>query len=422
MTYAFAFVFVLGILIFVHEFGHFLAAKLSGIRVERFSLGFPPKMVGFRVGETEYCISWIPLGGYVKLAGQEEGTGAPWEFNSKPLKVRAGVVLAGPLMNLFLAFFIFVGRAWIQGVVQYDTTRVGWVRPGSPAEEVGIRRGDRILEVGGRKVRTWREVGEGLAELVGRGGIVKVERGGDTLEVIVSSWKKGDFGIKPTVPALVGSVVPGGPAERAGIQPGDTILAVDGIEVRDWYDMRELVRARPGKTVKIVWRRDGRTFEGEVALESHEEEEKSIGRLGVIMELPRRKEGFLGGIKAGAWDTYTVLKVTLDFLEGLVRGKVSAKLLGGPVMIAHMAGQQARAGMGALLLFVAVLSVNLAVLNVLPVPVLDGGHLVLLGIEGILGRPLSAKGKAIVQYVGMALLVLLMVYVTINDIYKLLRY
>ncbi|HDH99588.1 MAG TPA: RIP metalloprotease RseP, partial [Firmicutes bacterium] len=149
MTYALAFVFVLGILIFVHEFGHFLAAKLSGIRVERFSLGFPPKMVGFRVGETEYCISWIPLGGYVKLAGQEEGTGAPWEFSSKPLKVRAGVVLAGPLMNLFLAFFIFVGRAWIQGVVQYDTTRVGWVRPGSPAEEVGIRRGDRILEVGG---------------------------------------------------------------------------------------------------------------------------------------------------------------------------------------------------------------------------------------------------------------------------------
>lgn len=427
MTYALAFVFVLGVLIFVHEFGHFLAAKLSGIRVERFSLGFPPKMVGFRIGETEYCISWIPLGGYVKLAGQtdlgpEEGTGAPWEFSSKPLKVRAGVVLAGPLMNLFLAFFIFVGRAWIQGVVQYNTTQVGWVRPGSPAEEVGISRGDRILEVGGRKVRTWREVGEGLAKLVGLGGMVKVERGGDTLEIFVSSWMKGDFGIKPSVPALVGSVVPGGPAERAGIQPGDTILAVDGTEVRDWYGMWKLIRARPGKTVEIIWKRDGRTFEGEVTLESYKEEGKSIGRLGVIMGLPRRRVGLLGGIGAGMLDTYTVLKVTFDFLEGLVSGKVSAKLLGGPVMIAHMAGQQARAGMGALFLFVALLSVNLAVLNVLPVPVLDGGHLVLLGIEGILGRPLSAKGRAVVQYVGMALLVLLMVYVTINDIYKLLKY
>ncbi|RKY61326.1 MAG: RIP metalloprotease RseP [Candidatus Latescibacterota bacterium] len=423
MTQVWAFLFVLGVLIFVHEFGHFLAAKLVGIRVERFSLGFPPKMVGFRIGETEYCISWIPLGGYVKLAGQadlgpEERTGAPWEFGSKPLKIRTAVVLAGPLMNLFLALWIFIGIAWIQGVAYYPTVRVGWVRSGSPAERAGLRRGDVLVEVGGRPVRDWREAGKALAGIMSQGGSIRLERGGDTLEVTVPPWD-GDFGIEPSVPARVGSVVPGSPAERAGIQPGDVIIAVDGQEVEDWHGMRELVRSRPGMTVPVRWRRDDQFLEAEVTLEAREEDGHSVGKLGVVMGLPWRKVGVLEGIGTGARNTYAVLKGTLEFLGGLFTGKVSTKLLGGPVMIAHMAGQQARAGLASLLLFMAVLSVNLAVLNVLPIPVLDGGHLMFLAVEGILGRPLSARGRAVLQYIGMAFLVFLMIYVTINDLYRL---
>lgn len=413
-----AFLLVLGVLIFVHEFGHFLAAKLAGIRVERFSLGFPPKMVGFRIGETEYCISWIPLGGYVKLAGQEERTGASWEFGSKPLKVRTGVVLAGPLMNILLALAIFVGMAWIHGVAHYPTVRVGWVRLGSPAERAGLRRGDKLVEVGGRQVRDWREVGGALARTLNQGGSIRLEREGDTLEVMVPPWE-GDFGIEPSVPARVGAVVPGSPAEQAGIQPGDVIIAVDGQEVGDWHGMRELVRKRPGRLVTVRWQRDGRFLEAKVTLEAHDEDGRNVGRLGVAMGLSWKRAGILEGIETGIQNTYAVLKVTLEFLGGLLTGKVSTKLLGGPVMIAHMAGQQARAGLASLLWFMALLSVNLAVLNILPIPVLDGGHLMFLGIEGVLGRPLSARGRAVLQYIGMAFLVLLMIYVTINDLYRL---
>ncbi|HID10440.1 MAG TPA: RIP metalloprotease RseP [Candidatus Latescibacteria bacterium] len=418
MTQVWAFLLVLGVLIFVHEFGHFLAAKLAGIRVERFSLGFPPKMVGFRIGETEYCISWIPLGGYVKLAGQEERTGASWEFGSKPLKVRTGVVLAGPLMNILLALAIFVGMAWIHGVAHYPTVRVGWVRLGSPAERAGLRRGDKLVEVGGRQVRDWREVGGALARTLNQGGSIRLEREGDTLEVMVPPWE-GDFGIEPSVPARVGAVVPGSPAEQAGIQPGDVIIAVDGQEVGDWHGMRELVRKRPGRLVTVRWQRDGRFLEAKVTLEAHDEDGRNVGRLGVAMGLSWKRAGILEGIETGIQNTYAVLKVTLEFLGGLLTGKVSTKLLGGPVMIAHMAGQQARAGLASLLWFMALLSVNLAVLNILPIPVLDGGHLMFLGIEGVLGRPLSARGRAVLQYIGMAFLVLLMIYVTINDLYRL---
>jgi regulator of sigma E protease len=342
---------VLGVLIFVHELGHFLVAKWAGIKVERFSLGFPPKMIGFTRGETEYCISWIPLGGYVKMAGENpdesEITGDPREFMSKSVGVRALVIIAGPLMNFVAAILLFAMAFFFYGKPVPDTTRV-----------------------------------------------------------------------------IVGSVSKGYPAEKIGLKSGDQIVSIDHQKVGTFPEMAGIVNAKPGQIVDVTWKRGDDIYSSPVVTKIDTAKtaagaDSLVGRIGIGPGFITEPMGLFASLGAGFTQTIDICGAMFKFLGGLLSGQVSIKLVSGPVGIAKMAGEFAREGFNMLMGFMAVLSVNLAILNVLPVPILDGGHLLFLLIEKLRGRPLSIRQRAIAQQVGLGLLVLLIVTVTYNDILRL---
>jgi len=417
-----SFLFVLGVLIIAHEFGHFLAAKRAGIRVVRFSIGFPPKIYGRRIGDTEYCISAIPFGGYVKMAGDEpgEGSGEPWEFMSKPGRIKAAVVAAGPAMNFLLAFLVFSVAVIATGVLTYETSKVGDVAEGSAAERAGILPGDEIISVDGREVRHWEELMDALGSSKEGPYLVRLRRGDEIKELYMEVGDE-DIGISPFIPPRVGTVTKGSPAERLGLRKGDLIISVDGEPVGGWIELSEKIHSRPGREVTITWERDGRRYTGKVIPEGKEffdsdGEKVTYGIIGIGPHYTFRKVNIAEAFVIGAVQTYRVTASTLGFLKGLIAGEVSPKLLGGPVFIAKVAGESARSGFGSLITFIAFLSVQLGLLNILPIPVLDGGHLLFFGIEGLIRHPLSPRQKAILQQIGMAILIFIMVYVTFNDI------
>jgi len=349
ITTILAAIFVLGVLVFLHEFGHFIVAKLVGIRVERFSIGFPPRIAGVKIGETDYCISAIPLGGYVKLAGmidesldKETIKGEPWEFQSKSIPKRVSTILAGPLMNFFLAVVLFAGLIYYNGVANpKNTTVIGEVTPNFPASQAGMVKGDRILAINGQPVKTWEEMTKIIHALP------------DTQVVI--RW------------------------EHAGEVRTDTLHTV-------------AEKMPIGGEIKVV------------------------GLIGISPEIEIRKIGLLASIGQGFDRTIYLTKMIYVSIKGLFTGQESLRSLGGPVMIAKLAGESARSGLGSLLAFMAFLSLNLALLNVLPIPGLDGGHLLLLGIEAVTRKPLSVKTKVAIQQVGMAILFALIIFVIFNDI------
>lgn len=427
-----SFIFVLGVLVFVHELGHFLVAKKSGIRVERFSLGYPPKMIGKQIGDTEYCISWIPFGGYVKLAGQADigettGTGAPWEFGSKPVRTRMAVIAAGPVMNLILAFLIFLGIALVLGMVTYPAV-VGHVEEGARAALAGLQRGDEILSIQGRPVKDWEDVVHGLSSSEQGRFSVEIRRGGRVEQISLERKNALEFEshVAPFVEARVGSVLKGSPAQGIGLETGDVILEVNGESV-DWFRMTEKIRAHPGQPVMITWRHGAELRRSEIVPEVKREigaegEKSPYGMIGIRVGVDRRRANPIEAFRIGVGGTYEIIRMTVYVVRDILRGKVSSRMLGGPVLIAQMAGESARLGIERLLMFMAALSVQLGILNILPVPVLDGGHLLFLTLEGLFKKVLlSSKQMATIQWIGLALLVLLMMYVTRNDILRWLQ-
>lgn len=433
LTTIVATLFVLGVLIFVHELGHFLAAKKIGIRVERFSLGFPPKLIGKKIGETEYCVSWVPLGGYVKMAGEnpneEELTGAPWEFQSRKVWERFIVVFAGPAMNFITAVLIFWGMIGVGGLMTIPTTRIGDIEKHSIADRAGFQAGDRILTVTGSPVHQWIDIFDAIDEHEGSQVTVEFERQGmvDTLilsRVSIDTTSDPSLGLVPFIGTEIGSVKKDRPAARSGLKSGDRITAIDGQPVTQWEEMADLIHARPGVPITVVWTRDDRTFEAEIVPDKEttmniEGEEEEIGLIGIGPQLDRKKVGVFTSLWLGVRQTVFVAELTVIFVKKLILRQVSAKLVGGPVSIARMAGETARSGLLELFGLMALLSVNLAILNILPIPVLDGGHILFLLIEGVTRKPLSLKQRGILQQIGLAILILLMVYVTYNDILKL---
>ncbi len=339
-------IFVLGVLIFFHELGHFLVAKKSGIRVDKFSLGFPPTILSKKYGDTEYAIGLIPLGGYVKMAGEnpdEEAKGEPWEFMSKPVWKRFLVIFAGPFMNFILAIGVLTGVYAIRGEVVDNMVVINEVQEDSPAAKAGMLPGDRIIEIDGITIESFRQMAE------------------------------------------------------------------------------EIIYPKVEKPITITWDRDGSKLTSTLVTQSGwtftgPKDSVQVGLIGINPRAIYERMNVFDAFTTGIEQSVFYVKMVFGFVWGLINRTIDASGIGGPIFISQLAGKTAKSGFGVLLEFMALLSVNLAVLNILPIPVLDGGHMVFLGIEKLKGSPVSIKARLIAQQVGLAFMLILIVFVTFNDI------
>ena len=414
------FLIALGVLVFVHELGHFLVAKRAGIRVERFSLGYPPKAIGFQWGETEYCLSWVPFGGYVKVAGMadvgdDEVTGADWEFPSKSLGVRMAVIAAGPIMNFLFAFALFTIVYSAYGIDTVDSTAVRPVES-SVAEVAGLARGDVVVEVDGTLVDNAYELFKALDTNQETGSVLTVQRQGTERHIDLPATVDADYGIRILIPTTIGSADPGTPAAGLGLQRGDRITAVEGTAVNSWSDMRGLISVHPEESILLTWDREGVSMSSAIVPAERMDGDKRIGVIGIRpLESGSIDVGAWEATKMGAVSVYTSSYLILEFI-GNIFEDARYKELGGPIRIARMADDTAEMGLKYFLRFLALLSVNLGVLNLLPIPVLDGGHLTFLTLEAILRRPPSLRQREISQQIGMVIILFIMVAVTFNDL------
>jgi regulator of sigma E protease len=414
----------LSVLILVHELGHFVAAKLLGIRVITFSLGFGPKILKKRLFGTEFALSLIPFGGYVNMAGSEprdDHNYEPDEFLSRPKLQRSLVVISGPLFNLLLGGFVFFLAYFGGGVTVPSGNRIGSLEEGSPFKALGVRPGDRILSVDGYTFKNWYQ----FDKIVSRKGIhrMKVERGGDTLSFEFTSTDTMVLGINPWIPPEIGRPLPGSPAERLGLKRGDIILRVDEREVSSWDELVEIVRAHPGETLRIEWKRGGKVLSGTIIPEPSKEKIEDtlvvVGKIGVMAPLTKVRLGLLESIRLSLSKTWEYMELTLVIIYRLITGKTSVRTLGGPIMIGKLVGETTAYGFFSLLFLMGLISINLFVINLFPFPVLDGGHLLLYSIEAVRRKRLSKKFQEIYQQIGVAVLIALMLFITFMDLLRI---
>ncbi len=442
-----AFIVAIGILVTVHEFGHFWVARRLGVRVLRFSIGFGRPLLR-RLGRdgTEYVVAAIPLGGYVKMLDEREGDVPPEQrdqaFNRKPLWARNAVVVAGPMFNFLFAILAY-WLVFVAGTVELRPI-IGPVAEATPAARAGLSEGDELLRIAGEPTPTWqRALMVLLVEGVGATALpvtVRTAEGRDratTLNVAAAGQLGaerdvlGSLGLQPYMPTIdpvIGEVVSGAPGDEAGLMSGDAIVSIDGEPVGDWVAAVEAIQARPGATVPIVVRRDGGERTLTVALERVEAGGEVIGRLGAgpqvdpaLYEDLRRevRYGPLDAVQRSVTATWELTSLTLQLMWQMAIGEASIKNLSGPINIADFAGQSASLGLAQFLKFLAVVSVSLGVLNLLPVPILDGGHLLYNTIEWIRGRPLSEHAQGVGVQIGLIMLFMLMSVAFYNDLARL---
>jgi regulator of sigma E protease len=437
---------LLGILIFVHEFGHFLFAKLLGVKVLKFSLGFGPKLLGKKYGDTEYVISAVPLGGYVKMLGQSDNpTGEEEEipeeekvraYNFQPVWKRFLIVFSGPFFNLVFAAFIFV-LVFLSGV-PVPLPDIGKVEENSPAAAAGLLTGDRVLQIDGKDVTSWHDISGAISDNPGKKLLFKVKRGNALVETRVSPEKKVDknifgedkedwsVGMEPLVLPVVGEVMKGSRADEAGLLKGDKVIEINGAPLNTWQDMTDIIHENPEKQLRFKIQRDQQVRDMTItprkeAYKTPGGEEKAIGLIGVkpVGNDFIKKFGLLESVSLGLKRTWDISVLTIVSMVKLIQRVIPSNTIGGPIMIFQMAGEQASQGALNFFTFMAVISINLGVLNLLPIPVLDGGHILFLGIEAVIRRPLNENVVMIAQRVGLVLLLSLMAFAFYNDIVRI---
>ena len=421
-----AFAFVIGVLVFVHELGHYLAARRVGVRVLAFSIGFGPRLVGFTRGGTEYKIAAIPLGGFVKMAGEtveDQRSGAPDEFLSKSKWERFQVLIAGPAMNIALAILVLWG-VLLQGadIPAYRDMApvVGALEADAPARKAGVQVGDRIVRIDDREVATWDDFLITIAGKAKREVQLAIDRGGSPLTLAVTpkgvgKYEIGDIGVLPNTHPHVRSVTAGDPADKAGLKAGDVILAINGETVSFARQLSELISRQQGAEIAIRFSRNGHEQDIRIVPVKRTEGVWAIG-IGISDQLTHVDPGVFEALRMSLVQNWEASGLIFRTLAGLFTGETSPKQLMGPVGIASLSGESAEAGIIPLLGLLASISLNLGLLNLLPIPVLDGGHILILLLEGIARRDFSMRVKERMLFAGFVLLMLLMVTVIYNDL------
>jgi len=437
----------LGVLVTFHEFGHFWVARRCGVKVLRFSVGFGTPLVRWHDRQgTEFVIAAIPLGGYVKMLDEREGDVPPalvgQSFNRKPVGQRIAIVAAGPVANFLLAIFFF----WVLAMLGSQQIRpvIGTVENGSPAAAAGLTAGQEIVSVDGKPTNGWSAVNLQLVRRLGESGTLNIgvrDEGSSTdqqRQVKLDQWLKGadepdpirSLGLQPWRPAIepvLAEIDPKGPAGAAGLKTGDRLLGIGGQSVNEWQQVVDSVRARPGAQVVVRVERDGAPLDVPVTLGVKGEGEAAAGYLGAGVKagqwpasmLREVSYGPLEAVGEGLSRTWNMSVLTLGSLKKMLFGELSVKNLSGPITIAKVAGASAQSGVGDFLNFLAYLSISLGVLNLLPIPVLDGGHLLFYLVEWARGRPLSDRVQGWGVQIGISLVLGVMLLALINDLGRL---
>jgi regulator of sigma E protease len=415
-------VLALSFLIFIHELGHFLAAKKVGVHVLEFSIGFPPKIFSRVVGKTEYLISLIPIGGYVRLKGQgidDEDPSDPENYASKPILHRLFILVSGPMMNLlvtlvFMPLVFFIGYD-IPAFLN-EAPEIGYVEPGSKAELLDIRKGDLILAVNDTKVKTWKEAQTRLSGSESDITTITLRRGETVSNRLINSKslsEEAGIGWRARITTVIGSISPESAAAESAIETGDRILEIDSIKTDDWSQISPLVQNSKGEPIRIVIDRNGQKQVHMISPNWNESHQYWV--LGVGSKTIHVSENLKNSLILGTKRVYLLTTRTFEFLFRLITGKEDSDSVGGPIMIAKLMGQAVQTSISSFLTLIAFISLQFAIFNLLPIPALDGGHIFFLLIEKIKGKTLSKNLRLSFQKIGFSLLMLLILYISIQD-------
>ncbi len=410
-----AIVVCIALLIACHEIGHLIAAKLAGVGVETFSIGFGPAILKKKIGETTYVLSLIPVGGYIKMVGEDfESEG----FYTQSLGKKLAVGLSGSFANFILAFVITFLVVLIYGQLMLKPAVTA--KPGFDAARAGVMTKDLILAINQQPVTSFEQLEKVLSTNEGKQISIRLRRQDQILETSITV-RRDSLGLSPWVPPVVGEIKTGGPASKVGLKPGDEIVELAGREISSWQELVDTVQVSAGETLSIRWRRGSELLSGTVVPAPTPTEGKPIGQIGVQVKTERQPVNFFRAVGGSAVRTVEMTVQTCVIFYKVIIGKISRRALGGPILMAQLSSESIRWGWDYFFSLLALLSINLFIINLLPIPALDGGRVLIFLIEAVRRRRFSKKEWTIALQAGWALIILIFVFVTFNDIVRIVK-